>query len=232
MNFVSLVIGGTPPTSPTWLSAVLPGITVALGAGITLFLLNWLREWLTAHWKRKTDAGVLAFSLVTEFDRLVGDCTEVINDPLQVNGQGWRATVNSPRMTFPESWDWRCFPSKLQYRIRSIPNQIALADGYVHDLYFYGEGPPEYEDAFDERILRYAAIGIEAVLINETLAKEYGVPLLDRGDWDPVEKFNREIQKIRVKHKVAEAKAKAARRRKPTNARAKVASDNHDAERP
>lgn len=198
MNFINFVIGTASSAPPTWLSTVLPGLTVALVAGIVLFLLNWLREWITAHLKRKTEAEVLAFSLVTEFDRLVAACSEVVDDPLHMDGQTgiWETTVKTPWIDFPDSWDWSSFPTKLQYRIRSIPNKISLANRSVSSLWEYGEGPPDYHDAFEERTLRYAWIGLEAVLINDTLAKEYGVPLLDRGDWDPEERFRREIEKI------------------------------------
>ncbi|MGO8476320.1 hypothetical protein ACC739_30355 [Rhizobium ruizarguesonis] len=197
MNFVNFTIGSTGSAPQTWLTTILPGLTVALVAGVVLFLLNWLREWLTARWNRKSEAEVLAFSLVTEFDRLVAACSEVVDDPLHQDNHGvWETTVKTPWIEFPDTWKWGSFPTKLQYRIRSIPNKIYLANRSVSSLWQYGDGPPDYDDAFEERVFRYAWIGLEAVLINDTLAKEYGVPLLDRGDWDPEERFKREIEKI------------------------------------
>lgn len=197
MNFVNFTIGGSAAAPQTWLTTILPGLTVALVAGIVLFLLNWLREWLTARWNRKSEAEVLAFSLVTEFDRLVAACSEVVDDPLHQDEHGvWDTTVKTPWIEFPEIWKWGSFPTKLQYQIRSIPNKIYLANRSVSSLWEYGDGPPDYDDAFEERRFRYAWIGLEAVLINDILAKEYGVPLLDRGEWDPEERFETEIEKI------------------------------------
>jgi len=198
MNFINFTIGGAQAAPHTWLTTVLPGLTVAVIAGVLLFLLNWLREWLTAQWSRKSKAEVLAFSLVTEFDRLIAACSEVVDDPGhmdQTTGM-WETTVKTPWIEFPDTWKWGSFPTKLQYRIRSIPNKIYLANRSVSGLWEYGDGPPDYDDAFEERRFRYAWIGLEAVLINDILAKEYGVPLLDRGEWDPEERFKREIEKI------------------------------------
>lgn len=197
MNFFNVSIGGASSAPVSWLSTILPGLTVALVAGIILFLLNWLREYLTARWKKKSEAEVLAFTLVTEFDRLIAACSEVVDDPLHQDNHGvWETTVKTPWIEWPDNWNWGSFPKKLQYRIRSIPNKIYLANRNVSHLWEYGDGPPDFGDAFDERTFRYAWIGLEAVLINEILAKEYGVPLLDRGEWDPEERFKREIQKI------------------------------------
>ncbi|MBY5684850.1 hypothetical protein HFO32_22260 [Rhizobium leguminosarum] len=198
MNLFSFNIGAASSTPPSWLTTVLPGLTVALIAGIVLFLLNWLREYLTARWKRKSEAEVLAFSLVTEFDRLIAACAEVVDDPLHQDRETgvWETTVKAPWIEFPDNWNWASFPKRLQYRIRSIPNKIYLANRSVSSLWEYGDGPPDHDDAFEERVLRYAWIGLEAVVINEILAKDYGVPLLDRGDWDPEERFKREIEKI------------------------------------
>lgn len=197
MNFLNFTFGSAGSAPQTWLTTILPGLTVALVAGIALFGLNWLREHLTARWNRKSEAEVLAFSLVTEFDRLVAACSEVVDDPLHQDDHGvWHTTVKTPWIEFPGSWSWGSFPKKLQYRVRSIPNKISLANRHVGNLWEYGDGPPDYEDAFEERTLRYSWIGLEAVLINDILAKQYGVPLLDRGDWDPEERFKREIEKI------------------------------------
>lgn len=202
MNFFNFTIGSASSAPATWLSTILPGLTVALVAGIVLFLLNWLREWLTAKWKRKTEAEVLAFTLVTEFDRLIAACAEVVDDPMEIDSHSvWNTTVKTPWIEWPDNWNWGSFPKKLQYRIRSIPNKIYLANRSVSNLWEYGDGPPDYFDAFEERRFRYSWIGLEAVLINDYLAKNYGVPLLDRGEWDPEDRFKREIEKISTRRK-------------------------------
>jgi len=198
MNFLNVSIGGSAPFQPSLIDTVTPGVTVALIAGITLFLLNWGREWLTAHLKRKSDAEVLAFSLVNLFDTLISRCADVVDDPLHQDQktQFWQSTTKTPDVIFPEHVIWSVFPKALQYKIRSMPNKIDVADRNISSLWEYGDGPPEFSDAFEERTWRYSWIGLEACRINDILAKKYGVPILDRGEWNPEARFMREIEKI------------------------------------
>lgn|GEM_PF-5993962 len=136
------------------LDTVTPGITVALIAGITLFLLNWLRGGLTAKWKKKSEAEVLAFSLVTEFDRLIAACAEVVDDPLHMDQQTgiWESTVKTPWIEWPDNWHWSSFPKRLQYRVRSIPNKIYLANRSASALWDHGDVPPDYVCSKNEKI--------------------------------------------------------------------------------
>lgn len=198
MNFFNFTVGAASPAPASWLMTALPGVTVALIAGVILFLLNWGREHLTAYWKRKSEAEVLAFSLATQLDGLISECANVVDDPLYQDpeSQCWQSTVKSPTIIFPEHITWSVFPKALQYQIRSIPNKIDVAERNISSLGEYGDGPPDYDDAFDESGFRYAWIGLEACLINETLADKYGVPLLDRGEWHPADRFRSEIAKI------------------------------------
>lgn len=207
MNFINFTVGSTGLAPAAWLTTVLPGLTVALGAGIILFLLNWLREWVTAWLKRKSEAEVLAFTLVTEFDRLIAACAEVVDDPCHMDQTTgiWETTVKTPWIEWPDNWAWSSLPKRLQYRIRSIPNKIYLANRSVSSLWEHGDGPPDYSDAFEERTIRFAWIGVEACWINDTLAKDYGVPLLDRGDWDPEERFRYQINQIEKNREIEKA---------------------------
>jgi hypothetical protein len=75
----------------------------------------------------------------------------------------------------------------------------------VSSIWEYGDGPPDYSDAFEERTFRFALIGLEAVQINDILAREYSVPLLDRGEWDPEERFKRDIDRISKRRDVEKA---------------------------
>lgn len=198
MNFFNISIGGASAAPATWLSTVLPGVTVALIAGIVLFGLNWFREWLTGYLKRKSEAEVLAFALVTQFDLLISECADAVDDPLHEDRETgcYESTTKTPEIIFADSTPWSVFPKDLQYQIRSIPNKIDVADRNIGNIWEYGDGPPDYGDAFEERRWRYSWIGLEACQINDILAKKYGVPILDRGEWQPEERFKREIEKI------------------------------------
>lgn len=207
MDLISISIGGASTAPQTWLSTVIPGVTVALIAGVVLFLLNWLREWLTDYWRKKSEAEVLAFSLVTLFDTLISECADVVDDPLQMDSSTgvWHGTVRPPTITFPDDARWTVFPKSLQYKIRSVPNKIDVANRNVASISEYGDGPPDYDDAFEERRWRYSWIGLEACMINDQLAEKYGVPTLERGEWTPEERFKREIEEIDTRRKEEKA---------------------------
>lgn len=205
MSFVSIDLSGTTATN-VW-STILTGLTTALVAGIVLFLLNWLREYLTARWKRHSEAEVLAFSLATQLDRLISDCTDVVDDPLTSDPEtGYaEATVRSPSLVFAETLPWAVFDKRLQYRIRSLPNKIDAAIRSCSNIGEYGDGPPDYDDYFEERQLRFCWIGLEACLLTEELAAKFGVEILDRGEWEPEENFKSTISKIDERRKVRKA---------------------------
>jgi hypothetical protein len=217
MNFINITFGyGSPPSSP--LNTIFTGASVALIAGIVLFLLNWLREYVTAHVKRQVEASTMAFSLATQLDRLIAECVDVISDPLYVDpGSGiTEATVADPIIEFPKEWRWEVLPKLLQYRIRSIPNTIDVIGRKVASIYEYGEGPPEYSDAYNERELLFAKLGLEALALNKELVKRYGVPTLNRGDWDPAESFRAKIEKLaEIKEKIAAQRPKSLMRWSP-----------------
>ncbi|WP_245489215.1 hypothetical protein [Rhizobium ruizarguesonis] len=210
MNFISFTIGTATAAPQNWLMTVVPGLIVAVVAGVLLFFLNWLREYLTARWKKESEAEVLAFALVSQLDKLISECSYVVDDPLEEDRETgeYESTVDTPDIQFPESWNWAAFPKKLQYQIRSLPNKIDVANRAVTSNFEYGEGPPYYGDAFQEREIRYAWIGLEACLINDQLAEKYGVPLLERGAWDPAETFKAAIEKVTKQREEAEAMRK------------------------
>ncbi|QKN14339.1 hypothetical protein HR059_07625 [Sinorhizobium meliloti WSM1022] len=206
MSFVEITVGHSAPPASVW-STILTGLTTALAAGIILFLLNWLREWLTAKWERHSEAEVLAFSLVTQLDRLISDCSDVVNDPLTEDRETGEteATVSTPSISFADDLPWTVFDKRLQYRIRALPNKIDAAARSCAHIGEYGEGPPYYNDYFDERELRFAWIGLEACLLTKELSDKYGVEILDRGEWEPEEDFRNRIDRIEKQRAIDKA---------------------------
>ncbi|ARQ58940.1 hypothetical protein Kim5_CH02897 [Rhizobium sp. Kim5] len=208
MSIFEITIGHSAPPPTLW-TTILTGLAVALGGGIVLFLLNWLREYLMNKWKRKTEAEVLAFSLATELDRLVSDCYEVVNDPQWEDPQTgiWESTVGTPTIALGDNLPWASFPKSLHYRIRALPMKIDAAVKSCAAEAEYGDGPPDYSDYFRERELRFSWIGLEATALRFELSKEYGVEYLDRGAWEPEESFKGIIRKIeKQKEELAKAR--------------------------
>lgn len=185
MNIIGITFGSaTAPESV--LTTVIPGITVALVAGVVLFLLNWLRDVLMSHWKRKSEAGVLAFTLGSQLDEFISGCSDVVADGWTEDETGMpKSKVKTPSISFSSDIDWWVFSKELQHEIRSLPNKVDVADRALNNTWKYGD-PWE---VYHEREERYAGIGLEAVRINQKLSRKYRVPLLDRGSWNPEEIF-------------------------------------------
>ncbi|MDP9573877.1 UNVERIFIED_ORG: hypothetical protein J2W66_004380 [Agrobacterium larrymoorei] len=205
MSVFEITIGNSAQ-QPSIFGAVLPGFFVAISAGVLLWGLNWLREWLTAKWNRQTQAEVLAFGLATELDRLISACSDVVGDPRMEDPQTGltEATTDTPTMILGDNLPWSSFPKSLHYRIRALPNKIDAAIKSCAAEGEWGDGPPDYADYFREREFRFAWIGLEATSLRIELSNKYGVEYLDRGSWEPEEQFKGKIAEIeRRKEKLA-----------------------------
>ena len=135
---ITIVNSATPPS--IW-TTIFTGLAVALGGGVVLFGLNWLREHLTSNWKRQSEAEVLAFSLATELDRLIAACSDVVHDQLYEDRETgiWESTVKTPEISFSDDLIWAAFEKRLQYRIRALPNKIGAAVRSCASIGEYGE---------------------------------------------------------------------------------------------
>ncbi|NEI64972.1 hypothetical protein [Rhizobium leguminosarum] len=194
MNLITISFGAGSAPSSLW-TTIFTGLAVALGGGLVLFGLNWLREYLMAKWNRHTEAEVLAFSLASELDRLISACYGVANDPQEEDRETgeWEPTAKSPSLTWGENLKWSSFPRSLHYRIRALPNKIDAAKKSCQNAAEYGDGPPHYNDYFREREERFSWIGLEACALRQELSDHYGVEMIQRGEWDPEESFKGKI---------------------------------------
>jgi hypothetical protein len=193
MNLIAINFGGSTQASTfAW------SVGTAVAAGVILFLLNWGRELLTAHWKRENEAGVLALTLATQLDEFISGCSDVVANGWTEDETGMpKSTAKTPSISFAHDIDWWVFPKELQHVIRSLPNKVDVADRALENTWEYGD-PWE---VYHEREERYADIGLAAIKINAKLAKRYGVPLLDRGSWSPETIFRDCLEKYAKQRK-------------------------------
>jgi hypothetical protein len=198
MILISVSLGAAssaPASTFVW------SVGTAVAAGVILFLLNWGRELVTAHWKRENEAGVLAFTLATQLDEFISKCSDVVTNGWTEDERGMpTSTMNTPSISFPSDLDWWVFPKELQHEIRSLPNKVDVADRALDNTWEHGDP----WDVYYEREMRYAEIGLEAIKINAKLAKRYGVPLLDRGSWRPETIFRERLEKYVKQRKESE----------------------------
>ncbi len=193
MNLITISFGSAGTPSSLW-TTIITGLAVALGGGIVLFGLNWAREYLTASWTRQNQAGVLAFTVASQIDQFVSKCFEVVADGYDFDPESGqvRDKSGSAQISFSDDLPWDVFDKELQHRIRSLPNEIHVAERTLAKTWDVGEG--YLLDVLQEREELYAQIGLNALELNNILHKRYGVPLLDRKGWHPEEAFHTSLK--------------------------------------
>ncbi|TCA41713.1 hypothetical protein E0J16_34050 [Rhizobium pisi] len=193
MSILEITIGSSAPPPSLW-TTILTGLAVALGGGIVLFGLNWAREVLMARWTRQNQAGVLAFTVASQIDQFVSKCFEVVADGYDFDPESGqvRDKSGSANITFSDDLPWGVFEKELQHRIRSLPNEIHVAERTLAKSWHDGDG--FLLDVLQEREELYAQIGLNALELNNILHKRYGVPLLDRKDWHPENAFRASLK--------------------------------------
>ncbi len=193
MNVVAITFGGgAPPISA--LTTILSGLAVALVAGIVLFALNWLREHLTTKWKRNSEASVLAFTIASQLDEFISQCSDVVAHGYDFDEQSGNVmdAAKPTKLSLSNDLPWSVLDKNLQHQIRSLPNEVDVANRTLDAS--WREEHIELLDVLQEREELYAQIGLKALALNKTLAERYDVPLLNRRDWHPEKIFKSSLE--------------------------------------
>lgn len=177
--------------------AVIGLIGVIVGAIITGTKELWM-AWRSCQ----KDGKYLAIRVVSIFDRYVEGCTEVVSDDGLYQGQRDADGCRHLQASLPEfeiqslDVDWKAIPANLMYEILSFPNLINTANHRIDGAFEYAAGPPDYEEGFEERQYQYAVLGLKAASLADQLRSNYGVPVRENSDWNPVEYLNKQKCKI------------------------------------
>lgn len=157
--------------------------------------------WL--EWRKKEEsARFLAIRVVSAFDRFVRGCADVVDDDGLLCGQpdpdGLRQKrVPEPRFDVQDfDVNWKSIPAPVMYDILSFPNLVEAARHRIVGAFEHGDGPPDYQDGFQERQYEFAELGLRASEIADCLRESYGVPRIEHGDWDPVVNLKEAKQRI------------------------------------
>ncbi|MBB2713322.1 hypothetical protein N2597_11290 [Rhizobium sophoriradicis] len=193
MSIITISLGAVSVPTSLW-TTIFTGLAVALGGGIVLFALNWFRDYLTARWTRQNQAGVLAFTVASQIDQFVSKCFEVVASGYDFDPESGqvRDRSGSANLSFSDDLPWTVFDKELQHRIRSLPNEIHVAERTLAKSWDDGEG--HLLDVLQEREELYAQIGLNALELNAILHIRYGVPLLDRKEWRPEDTFRNSLK--------------------------------------
>lgn len=163
---------------------------------------------------RRQVARYLAIRVVCVLDKYVEKCAEVVLDDGLSYGQRDENGYLTPQVAlppapeFPNDLDWKSIDHTLAYEILSLPNEVASAEGAIAFAWDIS-GPPDHDEVFEQRILRYAAIGLKAASITDRLRAKFDIPKQDLGDWNPIERMNDE--KAKVEKRGAEQAAASAK---------------------
>ncbi|MFG1265083.1 hypothetical protein [Xanthobacter aminoxidans] len=163
-----------------------------------------------------------AIRIVCVMDLFAAGCLDVANDcgedRPQPHGQDEReTTVDEPVLgPFASDIDWKSLSPEIAYKILILPSKIDEAKRSIYFAFDAIGGPPDYDEGFEERQLRYAELGLSAIEITKELRKNYSIapPSNDRADWAPAKRLpeikasidqSRETKRHRREVAVAEA---------------------------
>ncbi|MEJ6474847.1 hypothetical protein [Pseudoalteromonas piscicida] len=154
-------------------------------------LLTVLRESFNEWRSKRNHARYLAVRVICLLERFISGCFEVVCDN-GVEDQHGCLVISSkaPTIDFDGiDGKWQSLKFDLMYRILDLPNRLNYANEEVSIAAEYGDGAPEYRDAFRVRQYQYALLGIEASELVEILREKYSMPKKSYDTWNPLEKF-------------------------------------------
>lgn len=165
---------------------------------------SWVKDWLFGRKERSRHAAYLAVRVVCILDEFISGCFDVVCSA--GNGDLPLPKVHNPKFpAFPDDLDWKAISPELMYQILTLPTQIKAADSRIEFIDYVVAGPPDYEEAVEEREYQYALLGLKAEHLANRLRDEYTIPRRDDGDWNRIERFRK-----------TQADIEAARRKKNT----------------
>lgn len=156
-------------------------------------ILAMAREFFADWIKRKKNARYLAIRVSCILDRFIYGCVEVVQDDGLCHGQRnnddcLEVQVKTPILEFDSlSLEWESLSSDLLYEVINFPNNIKHADSSIFSVGEYIAHPPDYEEYFEERQVKYAEFGLKAFELSEKLQIKYSLPKREYQPWDPLE---------------------------------------------
>ncbi len=180
---------------------------VGLGA-----VLSFLWEWLRAKSENAKRAKYLAVRVTHLLDDFVDQLALVSRDDGYLGEPRDQACSSSDfpeAPEFPDDVDWQSVDTQRAYDILSLENRVAVAKNVIaraSDNAF----PPDFEEAFDERMEQAANLGSFAVSLADSLRRDYGLPEKAdaHNDWGAKNTLSKSLERI---ERDRAAKAEAAR---------------------
>ena len=196
-------------TMPEWQLILLTALMTTIGTAIVSFLGHRWTVRSDSEAERERHARYLAIRVITSLDNFVNDCGDVVYDDGMSDHEGViHPRETTPTLTRPEDVDWRSIDPGFMYRCLGFPNEIASHDKAIRWVVDQIAGPPDYEEFFTERRLRYGQLGLKALKLADDLRTRYKVPAQNTEGWSPKDKLEGKVKEAE-KEKADEADRQA-----------------------
>lgn len=172
---------------------------------VSTFVTNYLRHRLALSKDRRLrkeeldhQARYPAIRIVCILDPFISECDAVVHDSGEADEKGEMCPrVSAPTLVYPDDIDWKVIEPDLMYRVLNLPNELDIADQAISIVVDLESWPPDYFEVFEERAAQYARLGIAALDLATEIRETYEIPKRDYKKWDPKERFEEAIAKIK-----------------------------------
>ena len=140
----------------------------------------------------------LAIRVVCILDEFIDGCVEVVYDDGIPDGNGETGPrLAAPKLEFPSDVDWKTVRHDLMYRALALPNFISAADEAISFAANELAGPPDHEEFFEERAIRYCEIGLKALELSADFRAKYGIPARELAEhYEPKKRLIERLGKV------------------------------------
>ncbi len=169
---------------------------VILG-GILGFILSIIKDYFFANKKQKTEQYYLAIIVSASLERFISKCLDVVCDEGEYDERGClQSRVSSPNFE-PMSLDvsWQSLKKELLYDILTLPEKINDANAHISAAAEYAASPPDYEEYYEARHLKYSELGLIACSVVNKLQVTANLPKPEQQEWSPEKVFNQQKEK-------------------------------------
>lgn len=177
-------------------SAIFGLIGVVIGACLT-----FVGDMIKRHIAKKKSAEYLAVRVSCLLDQFVDGCAEVVQDDGSIYGQYGPSgmaeiQVEPPTLDFSTlDVDWHSIGSKLMYEILMLPNLVEEYEKHVRTIFNFSD-PPDKEEAFENRQLKYGDLGLKALNVAQSIRDEFKLPNRLYRTWDTKEFLIKEQESL------------------------------------
>lgn len=178
-------------------------ITSALGMASTLgAVFMGPRLGLSKDRKLRQDeldrsARYLAIRVICVLDPFISRCCEVVDDDGEDDRDGITHTrVEDPRLSLPDDVDWKSISPDLMYHVLSLPNELEIAEQTASFIAKEVAGPPDYGEAFGERISQYGQLGLKAFALAAAFRRTYEISERDFGNRNPKDRLQSALTRL------------------------------------